>query len=158
MYSLWRGDTCLGYFEENQPVMHHDRRVGAAGMLVPNEEMDEDRSMMQTRIEIFPDSPAFQSPQPIQWIGHRVEHGFRMYPSSGALEPLSPEAARGVSADKIYEIRDAQGERVDVTLLTLQLYRVASAAEAKQWREANGIKGDADRYWSVMFASSLTSK
>jgi hypothetical protein len=158
MYSLWRGEKCLGYFEETQPVMHHDRRVGAAGILVPNEDIDEDCAMMQTRVEIFPDSPTFQSPEPIRWIGQRVEHGCQLYPSSGALEPLSPEAARGVSADKIYEIRDERGERLDVTLVTLHLTRFASAAEAKQWREANGITGDADRFWSVMFASSVTSK
>lgn len=69
MYSLWRGDKCLGYFEENQPVTHHDRRVGAAGILIPNQDMDEDCSMMQTRIEIFPGSPIFQSPEPLRWIG-----------------------------------------------------------------------------------------
>jgi hypothetical protein len=154
MYSLWRGDKCLGIFEEDAPVTHHGRRVGAHGILVPNEEIDEDSSVMQTRSEIFPGSPTFQTPLPIRWIGHRVEHGFRWYPSSGALEQLSPEAARGISADRMYEIRDERGDRLNISLVTLQLFRFASVPEAKQWREAHGVKGDADRYWSVMFASA----
>lgn len=93
---------------------------------------------------------------PLDWASRRA--WLSEVPQLRCLGTAEPEAARGVSADKIYEIRDERGERLDVTLVTLQLNRFVSAAEAKEWREANGITGDADRFWSVMFASSLTSK
>jgi hypothetical protein len=110
-------------------------------------------SMMQTRFETLPHSPVFQDALPIEWIGDPPEPQTALYPSSGALEPLSPEAARGISADKVYEIRDERGVRVDVQVVTLQLHRFASANDAKEWRDANGITGDASEFWMVSFAS-----
>lgn len=153
MYAIWRGGKCLGHFEEMGPVMHHDRRAGAFGILVPSEAMEGASSMMQTRVAILPHSPTFQNPLPIEWIGDPPEPVTPMYPSSGALQPLSPEAARGVPPDKVYQILDDRGARIDVHMVTLQLHRFASVADAQEWRAANGIQGDAREFWMVSFAS-----
>ena len=153
MYSLWRGGKLLGHFSEKGPVTHHGRRAGAFGILVPTERMEAVSSMMQTRFASLPHSPVFQDALPIEWIGDPPEPQTPLYPSSGALEPLSPEAARGVSADKVYEIRDERGVHVDVQLVTLQLHRFASPNDAKEWRDANRITGDAEDFWMVTFAS-----
>ena len=110
-------------------------------------------SMMQTRFEMPQHSATFQAPLPIEWIGDPPEPRVPLYPSSGALQPLSPEAAGGVSPDKVYEIRDERGERIDVHLVTLQLHRFASSTDAKEWRDANGIQGDLRKFWMVSFAS-----
>ena len=153
MYSLWRGGKCLGHFEEKGPVTHHGRRTGAFGILAPSEGMEGASSMMQTRFEMLRHSPTFQDPLPIEWIGDPPEPRVPLYPSSGALQPLSPAAARGVSPDRVYEIRDERGERVDVQLVTLELHRFASPTDAKEWRDANGIQGDLREFWMVSFAS-----
>ncbi len=113
-------------------------------------------SMMQTRFDMLPHSPTFQSPLPIEWIGDPPEPPSPVYPSSGALEPLSPEAARGVPPGKVYEIRDERGVRVDVRVVTLQLHRFASATDAKEWRDRNGIRGDAGEFWMVSFTLAAT--
>jgi hypothetical protein len=153
MYSLWRGGKCLGHFDERGPVTHRGRRTGAFGILAPSEGMEGASSMMQTRFEMLPHSPTFQDPLPIEWIGDPSEPPTRLYASSGALEPLSPEAARGVAPDQVYEIRDERGARVDVQLVTLQLHRFASPADAKEWHDANAILGDSREFWMVSFAS-----
>ena len=131
--------------------MHHGRRVGAFGMLVPSEGMEGASSMMQTRCAILPHYPTFQDPLPIEWIGDPPVPSTRLYPSSGALEPLSPEAARGTPPEMVYEIRDERGERVEVDLVTLQLHRFVSATDAKKWHGAHGVQGD--EFWTVSFAS-----
>jgi hypothetical protein len=153
MYSIWRDGKCLGHFDDKGPVMHHGRRAGAFGILGPSEGMEGASSMMQTRFEMLPHSPTFQDPLPIEWIGDPPEPPTPLYPSSGALEPLSPEAARGVTPDRVYEIRDERGERVEVHLVTLQLHRFASSTDAKEWRDVNGIQGDVREFWMVSFAS-----
>src|SRR5438876_12153308 len=132
MYSLWRSGKYLGHFEEKGPVTHHGRRTGAIGILTPSEDMEGASSMMQTRFEMLQHSPTFQTPLSIEWIGDPPERQDPLYPSSGALEPLSSEAARGVSPDKVYEIRDEHGARVDVQLVTLQLHRFASSSDATE--------------------------
>jgi hypothetical protein len=157
-YSLWRGGKCLGHFEEEGPVTHHGRRTGAVGILAPTEDIKDASSMMQTRIEMLPHSPTFEAQLPIEWIGDPPERQDPIYPSSGALEPLSPEAARGVSPDKMYEIRDERGARVDVQLVTLQLHRFATSTDAKEWCEANGIQDDLREFWMVSFASLSPSE
>ena len=155
MYSLWRGGKCLGHFEEKGPVTRRGRRSGAFGILVPAERMDRASSMMQTRIAIFPGEPTFQSPIPIEWVGNPPEAVTPQHQSSGALEPLSPEAARGVPPDAIYEIRDDRGERVDAHMVVLQLHRFAASADAEEWRAASGFDGDRREYWTVSFATRL---
>jgi metallo-beta-lactamase class B len=156
MYTLWRGGKCLGYFEEQTPVMGKSGPVGAFGILVPNAGMEEMSPMMQTRMML--PKRTFQDSLPIDWISDPPRPAARSNSSSVALEPLSPEAARGVPAEKAYEIRDQRGEKLDVQLVTLELHRFASAALAKQWRDANGVPGDAREYWTVMFALDRTSK
>jgi hypothetical protein len=158
VYSLWRAGRRLGHFEEKGPVTHHGRRAGAFGILAPAEGMLEASSMMQTRFEALPHSPTFQSALPIDWIGEPSEPPARMYPSSGALEPLSPEAARGVPPELMFEIRDERGERIDAQLVTLQRYRFADAAVAQEWRDANPLQGDSDGFWMVSFASTPPNK
>jgi len=100
----------------------------------------------------------FQDSLAIDWISDPPVPPTLLHPSSGALEPLSPEAARGVPADKVYEIRDERREKLDVDMVTLELHRFGSAALAKKWHDANGIPGDAQEYWTVMFASHPTKK
>ena len=156
VYTLWRGGKCLGYFEENTPVMGNSGPVGSSGILVPNAGVEEISPMMQTRMML--PKRTFQDSLPIDWISDPPRPPTRLHPSSGALEPLTPEAARGVPPDKVYEIRDQRGEKLDVDLVTLELHRFASTALAKQWRDANGISGDAQEYWTVMFALDRTSK
>ncbi len=158
IYTLWRGGTCLGYFEERTPVTGQSGRVGAYGVLVPTAGTEDMSPMMQTRFETLPYSPTFQDSLPIDWISIPPRPPIHFYPGSGALEPLSPDAARGVRPDKVYEIRDERGEKLDVDLVTVELHRFASAALAKEWRDANGIQGDAQEYWTVTFASHRTSK
>lgn len=153
MYSLWRGGKCLGHFEEERPVTRRGRRSGAFGILVPNEGMDNASSMMQNRIDIFPGAPTFQSPIPIEWIGNPPEPVTPQHESSGALEPLSPEASRGVPPDAIYEIRDDQGERVDAHMVVLQLHRFTTSADAEEGRTANTFDGECRECWTVTFAS-----
>ena len=69
LYSLWRGKTLLGQFAERAPVTHHDKRVGAFGILEPSEAFVGINSMMQTRIAIFPGQPVFQSPLEPELVG-----------------------------------------------------------------------------------------
>ena len=158
MYSLWRGGKPLGRFDERGPVTHHGRRAGAFGILLPSEEMEACSSIMQVRVEIFPHSPVFQNALPIEWIGGPPEPRTPLHPRSAALKPLSPEAARGVSADNVYEIRDGGGARVDVQMLTLRLCRFANASDAKKWRDEDGITGNAVEFWMVTFSSPLPNE
>jgi metallo-beta-lactamase class B len=158
MYTLWRGGKCLGYFEEQTPVIGHDGPVGASGILVPNSDMAGIFSVMQTRSSMPPYFATFQDSLAIDWISDPPVPPTLLHPSSVALEPLSPEAARGVPPNKVYEIRDERGAKLDVSLVTLELHRFASAALAKKWHDANGIPGDAQEYWTVMFASQPTKK
>jgi hypothetical protein len=153
MYTLWRGGRFLGQFDERGPVTHHGKRVGSFGVLTPSEGLDGTASVMQARHAIPPYFPTFQHPLPVEWIGDSPERISPMYPSSGALEPLSPEAARGVLPDQLYEVRDERGAHVDIHLLTLQLHRFARASDAKAWCDANGIDDDASEFWMVSFAS-----
>jgi hypothetical protein len=153
MYSLWRGSKYLGHFDEKGPVTYHGRRTGAFGILAPSGSMKGATSMMQTRIEILPHSPTFQDPLPIEWIGDPPEPVHPLYPSSGALEPLSPEAARGVAPEQVYEIRDDRDARIEVRMVTLQLHRFANSTDAHEWRDANAIQGDLREFWMVSFAS-----
>jgi metallo-beta-lactamase class B len=158
MYTLWRGGKCLGYFEEQTPVMGKSGPVGASGILVPNDGMEGTYSMMQTRSQMPPNTPTFQDSLPIDFITDPPRPPTLLHPSSVALEPLSPEAARGVPPEKQYEIRDERGEKLDVDLVTLELHRFGSPGLAKQWRDANGIRGDAQEYWTVMFALHQTNR
>ena len=156
MYTLWRGGKCLGYFEEQTPVVGRDGPVGASGILVPNASMEGMFPMMQTWMML--PKRAFQDSLPIDWISDPPVPRTLSHGSSVALEPLSPEAARGVPLEKLYEIRDERGEKLDVDMVILELHRFGSAALAKKWRDANGIPGDAQEYWTVMFASHPTKK
>jgi hypothetical protein len=110
-------------------------------------------SMMQTRFKLLPHAPTFQDPLPIEWIGDPPEPTRKLYGSCVPLAPMSPEAARGVSPDKVYEILDDRGARVNVHMVTLQLCRFASSADAQEWRTANAIQGDSREFWMVSFAS-----
>ena len=158
MYSLWHGGKYLGHFEEKRPVLHHGRRVGAMGILETDEDLDPDCAMMQTRFMTVPGSPTFQHPLPIEWIGKPAETRTSENHGPVALKPMSPEAARGIAQDKVYEIRDEAGERVDVQLVTLRFCRFAHAAAAKPWRDANFIQGEAEKFWMVSFASAPMSE
>jgi hypothetical protein len=112
--------------------------------------------MMQTWMML--PKRAFQDSLPVDWISDPPVPRTLSHGSSVALEPLSPEAARGVPPEKLYEIRDERGEKLDVDMVILELHRFGSAALAKKWRDANGIPGDAQEYWTVMFASHPTKK
>lgn len=157
MYSLWRGGTCLGSIAETQPVMHHGERVGAAGILEPNDPLEETSCLMQVRSEMLPHSPTFQSPKAIQWIGNPQPPTTPMYPSFGVLEPMSEEESRGVPPEKVFELRN-DGSPLDIQFISLSLFRFVSDADARKWREATGIQSDRPEFWMVMFASRPQSE
>ena len=156
MYSLWRGGKCLGHFTEDGPVTRHGLRSGAFGILRPSATLDAAASMMQTRVPIFPGTPTFQTPLSIEWIGNVSEPVKPLYPASGALEPLSPEAARGTPVHEIYEIRDDRGEHVDAHLVVLQLHRFVTPEDAEEWRAANRFADHLSEFWMVSFAFGAT--
>lgn len=153
MYSLWRGGKLLGHFAERGPVMHHGRRAGAFGILLPTGLLGELSSVMQTQVEMLPDSPTFQHPLPIEWVG--LSPPPRPVRNSGpvALEPMSAEAARGVPANQVYEIRDDRGARINTRLITLRLNRLADGVDAQKWWAADALEGDSREVWIVTFAS-----
>ena len=151
VFSLWRGTTLLGHFSERGPVTHHDSRVGAFGILEPSEAFVGINSMMQTRIPIFPGQPVFQHPLEPELVGvtppapgpHR---------SSGALLPLSEDAARGVPPEEIFEIRDASGDRMTLNGVFAP-HALADGVDPAPFVQAYGLTGKSREVWLVAFAS-----
>jgi hypothetical protein len=151
MYSLWRGTTLLGHFNERAPVMHHGKRVGALGILEPSEAFVGIDSMMQTRVSIFPGRPVFQHPLEPELLGvTRPPRGHSH--SSGALLPLSEDEARGVPPEQILQIRDASGASIDTDTLSLQLYAIPDGVDPAPF-EAHGFSDTSREVWHVLFAS-----
>lgn len=152
MFSLWRGTTLLGHFAERAPVTHHDRRVGAFGILEPSEAFVGINSMMQTRVPIFPGQPVFQHPLEPELVGVTPPPPGPHH-SSGALLPLSEDEARGVPPEQIFEIRDASGASIDAHMVSLQLYAFPDGVDPALFFEAHGLTGNSREVWLVTFAS-----
>jgi hypothetical protein len=151
MYSLWQAGKLLGHFGERWPVLHHGRRVGARGILEPTDAFTDIESVMQTRVPIFPGEPVFHTDLDPEFIGDvpKVSKQAR-YPSEGALKQLTPEEARGVSTDRIFEIRDQTGELVETRTIVLERYFVAPHAIPTEW----GPIEARPEYWLVSFSEA----
>lgn len=119
MYSLWRGGVLLGWFTERTPVTHHGAHVGAAGILRPTESFAETSSVMQTRVSIFPGRPVFQVSLDATRHEARTRAPGEKSGMTVALKPLSAEEARGIPADRVLEVREGDGTRIDTAMVTL---------------------------------------
>ena len=151
MYSLWRAGKLLGRLSEKGPLTHHGQRVGSLGILVPADALLELSPMMQTRSPILPDHPVFQHPLEPVVFGKPAP---KNRGSSGpvAFRALNEEAARGVAADQVLEMRDETGTPVDTAMIMLQLYKSPNGFDARA-RSEWGLAADAREYWFLSFAA-----
>src|ERR1035437_179793 len=144
-YSLWRGGALVGRFNERSPMMHHGRRVGACGVLVPADGVEPLVGTMQTRIRTLPGAPTFQSPleriDPHEPVARDARHEIV------ALKPLSESEARGVPAASVLEVRGPDGVVQDADLVMLQQIVMPTGAAVQL-----GLPVDWTSYWFVSFA------
>jgi hypothetical protein len=132
-------------------MMHHDKRVGAVGILEPTDAFVGITSVMQTRARIFPGQPFFQHPMEPFVMGPTSERR-RQNPGPQALKRLSEDEARGVPAELIFQVRDANGAAVDARLVTVQLYTLPGGFDPPASYAVHGLTSTKRAVWRVAFA------
>jgi hypothetical protein len=114
-------------------------------MLIPTPEYHDITPLMQTRLRHLPGEPVFQ----IRTGGdsHRVS-----YP----LLPMSPEAARGLPLEAIFELRGDSGEVVQADLISVDSFVIPPEGSKSEILEACRAAGVEPSGWMVAGFPSRT--
>jgi hypothetical protein len=154
-YTLWRGDTLLGHFTEQQPVTRHGARVGAAGLLESTDAFAGFAPMMQTRVRLFPGAPIFQSPMPVIDFNRAGE---RRPEASGPvpIREMRADEARGVPVEEVLVIRNGSGNVVDADVVSVWCTVFPTDVDLAEISRSFGVAIDSREVWQVSFTNHDT--